>query len=64
MLNTAMPTLLKRPLTSTKFVWGAGLKAIYLAPSRALVQEKVRDWGERFGRTLGVTVREVTGVPH
>ncbi|PSC72871.1 putative ATP-dependent DNA helicase HFM1 isoform B [Micractinium conductrix] len=36
------------------------LKAIYLAPARALVQEKVRDWGERFG-PLGVTCRELTG---
>lgn len=37
------------------------LKVVYLAPARALVQEKVRDWAERFGR-LGVTCREMTGV--
>ncbi|PRW56253.1 putative ATP-dependent DNA helicase HFM1 isoform A [Chlorella sorokiniana] len=36
------------------------LKSVYLAPSRALVQEKVRDWTQRFG-VLGITCRELTG---
>eukprot|EP00887_Chlorella_sp_A99_P002756 scaffold6.g2756.t1 len=36
------------------------LKAVYLAPARALVQEKAREWGRRFG-CLGVSVKEVTG---
>lgn len=36
------------------------LKSIYLSPTRALVQEKVRDWERRFG-PLGITCKEVTG---
>ena len=36
------------------------VKAIYLAPAKALVQEKVREWTARFG-ALGLTIREVTG---
>jgi len=36
------------------------LKAVYLAPAKALVQEKVREWQGRFG-TLGLTIKEVTG---
>ena len=34
---------------------------VYLAPARALVQEKARDWGERFGKALGLVVQEMTG---
>ena len=37
------------------------LKVCYLAPAKALVQEKVREWQQRFGSTLGFTVKEVTG---
>lgn len=37
------------------------LKAVYLAPAKALVQEKVREWQERFSGTLGLTIKEVTG---
>jgi replicative superfamily II helicase len=36
-------------------------KAVYLAPMRALVQEKLRDFQERFGRVLGLKCCEVTG---
>jgi ATP-dependent DNA helicase HFM1/MER3 len=36
------------------------LKAIYLGPMRALVQEKVKNWQARFGK-IGLTVRELTG---
>ena len=38
------------------------LKTIYLAPARALVQEKCLDWQQRFG-ALGVTCAEITGKP-
>ncbi len=33
---------------------------MYLAPTRALVAERVRDWTQRFG-TVGITVAELTG---
>ncbi|KAK9831896.1 hypothetical protein WJX81_006765 [Elliptochloris bilobata] len=36
-------------------------KAVYLAPTRALVQERVRDWQERLGSRLGLSVSELTG---
>ena len=36
------------------------LKAIYMAPLKALVQEKKVDWISRFG-PLGITCRELTG---
>lgn len=40
----------------------AGLfKVIYLAPAKALVSEKVREWTARFGTTLNLKVREITG---
>ena len=35
-------------------------KVIYLAPSRALVSEKAREWRERLGR-IGITFAELTG---
>jgi ATP-dependent DNA helicase HFM1/MER3 len=37
------------------------LKAIYIAPTRSLVQEKAREWAQRFGNELHLQVREVTG---
>ncbi|KAF3321699.1 ATP-dependent DNA helicase MER3 [Carex littledalei] len=36
------------------------LKTIYIAPSKALVQEKVRDWKQKFG-SLGINCLEMTG---
>ncbi|KAG6719998.1 hypothetical protein I3842_03G036300 [Carya illinoinensis] len=36
------------------------LKTVYIAPSKALVQEKLRDWNEKFG-PWGVTCLELTG---
>lgn len=36
-------------------------KIIYLAPIRALVQEKVKEWQEKFGAKLGLTCCEMTG---
>ena len=36
-------------------------KIIYLAPIRALVQEKVKEWQAKFGAKLGLTCCEMTG---
>ncbi|XP_048230320.1 DExH-box ATP-dependent RNA helicase DExH17 [Ricinus communis] len=36
------------------------LKTIYIAPSKALVQEKLRDWNQKFG-PLGINCLELTG---
>ncbi|KAK4282378.1 hypothetical protein QN277_013762 [Acacia crassicarpa] len=36
------------------------LKTIYIAPSKALVQEKLRDWNQKFGH-LGIKCLELTG---
>ncbi|XP_024179709.1 DExH-box ATP-dependent RNA helicase DExH17 isoform X2 [Rosa chinensis] len=36
------------------------LKTIYIAPSKALVQEKVRDWTQKFG-SRGIVCLELTG---
>ena len=36
-------------------------KAIYVAPTRSLVQEKLRDWQSKFGSSLGLVVMEITG---
>lgn len=33
---------------------------IYIAPSKALVQEKLRDWNQKFG-SLGINCLELTG---
>jgi len=38
-----------------------GMKAIYVAPLKALSRERMLDWGERIGRKLGRTVVELTG---
>ena len=38
-----------------------GLKAVYIAPIKALVAERVRNWGERLGKRLGKRVVELTG---
>ncbi|XVE67890.1 hypothetical protein DITRI_Ditri09bG0024200 [Diplodiscus trichospermus] len=44
-----------------KFVHIMGtLKTIYIAPSKALVQEKLRDWNQKFG-PLGINCLELTG---
>ncbi|CBI34887.3 unnamed protein product, partial [Vitis vinifera] len=36
------------------------LKTIYIAPSKALVQEKLRDWNQKLG-SLGINCLELTG---
>ncbi|XP_031478370.1 DExH-box ATP-dependent RNA helicase DExH17 isoform X1 [Nymphaea colorata] len=35
-------------------------KTVYVAPSKALVQEKLRDWNQKFG-SLGISCLELTG---
>ncbi|XP_062106898.1 DExH-box ATP-dependent RNA helicase DExH17 isoform X3 [Humulus lupulus] len=45
----------------TKFVHVKGtLKTIYIAPSKALVQEKLRHWTQKFG-SWGINCLELTG---
>ncbi|CAA2997099.1 D -box ATP-dependent RNA helicase D 17 isoform X1 [Olea europaea subsp. europaea] len=47
--------------TDGKFVHLKGtLKTIYIAPSKALVQEKLRDWTQKLG-LLGISCLELTG---
>lgn len=44
-----------------KFIHHKGtLKTIYIAPSKALVQEKLRHWTQKLG-TLGINCLELTG---
>ena len=38
-----------------------GAKAVYIAPIKALVAERVRDWQRKLGGGLGLTVVELTG---
>eukprot|EP00850_Spirogloea_muscicola_P022734 SM000309S11869 [mRNA] locus=s309:40999:48383:+ [translate_table: standard] len=37
------------------------LKAVYIAPLKALVQERQQDWSSRFGKVLGLRCQELTG---
>lgn len=37
------------------------LKAVYIAPLKALVRERVNDWKKRFGDMMAKTVVEITG---
>ncbi|KAH7306285.1 hypothetical protein KP509_22G005100 [Ceratopteris richardii] len=37
------------------------LKAVYIGPLKALVQEKHRDWNRKFGKTLSLKCHELTG---
>ncbi|KAL5793217.1 hypothetical protein ACOSP7_001811 [Xanthoceras sorbifolium] len=53
--------LLSRFIAEGRFVHIKGtLKTIYIAPSKALVQEKLRDWSEKFG-SWGINCLELTG---
>ncbi|KAG6039095.1 hypothetical protein E4U41_003292 [Claviceps citrina] len=36
-------------------------KVVYIAPMKALVRERVRDWGARLARPLGLKIVELTG---
>ncbi|KAG7033104.1 DExH-box ATP-dependent RNA helicase DExH17, partial [Cucurbita argyrosperma subsp. argyrosperma] len=53
--------LLSKFIAEGKFIHEKGtLKSIYIAPSKALVQEKLRDWNQKFG-SWGVSCLELTG---
>ncbi|KAK1759406.1 activating signal cointegrator 1 complex subunit 3 [Echria macrotheca] len=38
-----------------------GSKVVYIAPMKALVRERVKDWGTRLARPLGMKIVELTG---
>ena len=38
-----------------------GSKVVYIAPMKALVRERVKDWGERLAKPLGMKIVELTG---
>ena len=38
-----------------------GTKVVYIAPMKALVRERVKDWGSRFQRQMGIKLVELTG---
>ncbi|KAJ4729267.1 DExH-box ATP-dependent RNA helicase [Melia azedarach] len=53
--------LLSRFITEGRFVHIKGtLKTVYIAPSKALVQEKLRDWSQKLG-SWGINCLELTG---
>ncbi|KAK2661719.1 hypothetical protein Ddye_000293 [Dipteronia dyeriana] len=53
--------LLSRFIAEGRFAHIKGtLKTIYIAPSKALVQEKLRDWSQKFG-SWGINCLELTG---
>nr|AKI32384.1 DNA helicase [Watanabea reniformis] len=62
-MELAILGLLSRNISEAgEYVRQAGsLKTIYLAPSKALVQERVTDWRNRFGASLNLVCVEVTG---
>lgn len=62
-LELAMLRVVSRFVTqSGQFVHQKGMvKIIYLCPTKALVQEKVKDWRDRFGVALKLSVKELTG---
>ena len=61
-VELAILRMLRRSLTpSGGLLHQPGLtKAVYVAPMRALVQEKMRSWGIRF-KGLGINLFEMTG---
>ncbi|KAL2891261.1 Antiviral helicase SLH1 [Ceratocystis lukuohia] len=38
-----------------------GSKVVYIAPMKALVRERIKDWGSRLGEPLGLKLVELTG---
>ncbi|KAK9771279.1 putative Helicase mug81 [Seiridium cardinale] len=38
-----------------------GSKVVYIAPMKALVRERVKDWGDRLAKPLGLKLVELTG---
>ena len=72
MYHTSANVLLGSPTGSGKTVaaelamWWAfrerpGSKVVYIAPMKALVRERVQDWGRRLTRRLGLKLVELTG---
>lgn len=70
--HTAANVLLGSPTGSGKTVaaelamWWAfrerpKSKVVYIAPMKALVRERVKDWGKRLARPLGLKIVELTG---
>ncbi|KAK3390415.1 Sec63 Brl domain-containing protein [Podospora didyma] len=70
--HTAANALLGSPTGSGKTVaaelamWWAfrerpGSKVVYIAPMKALVRERVKDWGARLAKPLGLRLVELTG---
>ncbi|KAH8802688.1 Sec63 Brl domain-containing protein [Xylogone sp. PMI_703] len=70
--HTSANVLLGSPTGSGKTVaselamWWAfrerpGSKVVYIAPMKALVRERVKDWGSRLTRQLGLRLVELTG---
>jgi activating signal cointegrator complex subunit 3 len=43
------------------FMQNNGGKVVYVAPLKALVKERLKDWGERFDKKLGRKVVELSG---
>jgi replicative superfamily II helicase len=48
-------------LSYLSYLCAGSLKAVYLAPAKALVQEKAAEWTQKFGRALNLSIKEVTG---
>jgi len=70
--HTSTNVLLGSPTGSGKTVaaelamWWAfrerpGSKVVYIAPMKALVRERVQDWGRRLARPMGLKLVELTG---
>ena len=38
-----------------------GMKAVFIAPLKALVKERMKDWGQGFAKRLGLNIVEMTG---
>eukprot|EP00210_Caulerpa_lentillifera_P006131 g5858.t1 len=54
--------LFSRNIRNGVFQSASGMvKVIYIAPTRSLVQERVRDWNDRFGNGLDLKIKELTG---
>ena len=72
MYHTSANVLLGSPTGSGKTVaaelamWWAfrekpGSKVVYIAPMKALVRERVKDWGKRLAEPMGLQLVELTG---
>ena len=72
MYHTSANVLLGSPTGSGKTIaaelsmWWAfrerpGSKVVYIAPMKALVRERVEDWGKRLAKPLGLKLVELTG---